>query len=95
MSDTKEKSGSLETYETYDTNDFLTANFLLAKHARLVGSRFEGRWLVFIFANKAECENLINDLNYGDDNVSASVFFDAGKRLKKIIHSQDRGYGKR
>ena len=78
--------------ELFETSDFLVAAFLLARSVRMVGSKWQnrGKFMVFQFEGVEACEELVKELHFGDDTVSAAVFFDATKRLKKIIHSRER-----
>lgn len=78
-----------ETTETkqYETSDFLTAAYLVAKDQAIRDAKRNGKRVVFEFNDKEHCNDLAKNLLMGNDTVSATVLFNAIKRLKKIIYS--------
>jgi len=77
----------MEQQQQYETSDFLTAAYLVAKDQSIQDTKRNGKRVVFEFRDKQNCDTLAKNLLMGNDDVSATVLFNAIKRLKKIIYS--------
>jgi hypothetical protein len=76
------------TDTTYTTKDFVTAAYCYVHGCRIVGTSRVGDtvWITFDDRN-GQCEALTQDIQKGQDMVSASLFHEHSRRLKKLIYA--------
>lgn len=73
--------------DKYNTSDFLTICFLIAKDLTVDEVRRNGKRCEFIFNDVVKTQKLVDELMLGRDTVSATKMFTAMKRVKSIVHS--------
>jgi hypothetical protein len=71
----------------YRTKDLAESSFLLAKGKQLLSIERQGKVCWFVYENKIECEELVNEFLFGNSTISAKTFYEAIQTLKHKIFS--------
>jgi hypothetical protein len=80
----------MENVNEYQTKDFYTAAFLLAKGYEIANvNRTEPKRVFFVFNDFEDREDLIRAFLYGKAVIEPQAFIAAIKTLKGLIHSYD------
>ncbi len=73
---------------TFTTKDFLTAAYCYTNGCRIVGTNRVGETVWVTFDDRSgRCGMLSEEVRRGEDFVSASLFHEASRRLKRLIYS--------
>ena len=77
--------------QKFINSDFYLSAFCLAKGIRLIDiDRANPRRLLFIFDDKKNRQNLIEDFLYGRTKIEPKSFVSAIKELKALIYSNEK-----
>jgi hypothetical protein len=72
----------------FETSDFYLSAFLLTQNFRLLNiKKIDPRRFLFIFEDKKDRQNLIEDFLFGRTKIEPKSFIGAIKELKQLLHS--------
>jgi len=72
----------------FQTSDFYLAAFLRAKGLMLLNvEKTNPRRVLFIFEDKKDRQNLVEDFLFGRTQIEPKSFISAIKELKQLLHS--------